>query len=122
MTDAIAASAPSPEISEPALRPTVPQKKARPIPSSVKTAIKALQSGKAKNLVQAAKVAGVSREYFSRTLSARPDIIESGHNRARRLIAVGAWVATPQMLELVRSKSSRTSFEVCRYLLGVAGI
>lgn len=108
---------PQPAIAEPA-----PQKKARPIPGKIKAAIEALQSGKAKSLTQAAKAAGITREYFSRTLSARPDVVEWGHNRARRLIAAGTWIATPQMLALAHSGSSRTSFEVCRYLLGIAGI
>ncbi len=67
--------APSPAIAEPALRPTVPQKKARPIPGKIKIALEAMLAGKARNLTQAAKAAGISREYLSRTLSARPDIV-----------------------------------------------
>jgi hypothetical protein len=55
--------------------PTVPQLRARPILRRIKDALEAMLSGKARNLTQAAKAAGISREYLSRTLSARPDVV-----------------------------------------------
>jgi hypothetical protein len=114
--------APSPEIAAPAVCPTMPQKKARPIPRKIKAAIEAVQSGKAKNWTAGAKAAGISREYLSRTLSARPDIIEWAQNRAKRLMALGVCIATPKMIELVHSNSQRVAFEASRHIQACAGI
>jgi hypothetical protein len=114
------APAPSPDL--PPVRPTVPAPKARPIPRKIKAAIEAVQSGKAKNWTAGAKAAGISREYLSRTLSARPDIIEWAQNRAKRLMALGVCIATPKMIELVHSNSQRVAFEASRHIQACAGI
>ena len=80
----------------------------RRIPRKIKDALEAMLSGKAKNLTQAAKAAGISREHLSRTLSARPEIVVWAENRARRVLGIGATVAAAKMLELVHSNSSRS--------------
>ena len=101
---------------------TAPHPRARPIPRKVRDAIEAMQSGKAKNLAQAAKCAGVSRQYLSQTLSKRPDVVQWATNRMARILGIGASVAGAQMLELTHSSSSRVSFEASRHLLVLAGI
>jgi hypothetical protein len=114
------APAPSPDL--PAARPTVPVPKARPIPKKIRNALEAMLAGKAKNLIAAAKVAGISREYLSRTLSARPDIVTWVQARAARTLGIGASVAAAKMLELIFSNSSRTSFEASRHVLALSGL
>ena len=81
-----------------------------------------MQSGKAKNLTQAAKCAGISRVHLSRTLSRRPDVIVWATNRMARTLGIGASVAGAQMLELIHSNSSRVAFEASRHVLALAGI
>lgn len=112
-----------PNFAPPAPVPTTaPKPKARPIPKKVKIAVEAMLAGKARNLTQAAKAAGISREYLSRTLSARPDIVVWAQNRAARVLGIGASVAAAKMLELLNSNSSRVQFESSRFVLGAAGI
>lgn len=101
---------------------TAPHPRARPIPRKVRDAIEAMQSGKAKNLAQAAKCVGVSRQYLSQTLSKRPDVVVWATNRMARILGIGASVAGAQMLELTHSSSSRVSFEASRHVLALAGI
>ena len=101
---------------------TAPHPRARPIPRKIKDAIEAMQSGKARNLTQAAKCAGISRVHVSRTLSRRPDIVTWADNRARRMLALGVSVAVPKILSLVHSSSQRVAFEASRHVLAVAGI
>lgn len=112
----------SPAVAEPAARPTVPQRKARPIPKKIRNAIEAMLAGKAKNLTTAAKAAGISREYLSRTLSARPDIVIWAQNRAARVLGIGASVAAAKMLALIHSSSQRVGFEASRHVLALAGL
>jgi hypothetical protein len=115
---------PTPAAERPAPAPAIaaPVKKARPIPGKIKTALEAMLVGKARNLTQAAKAAGISREYLSRTLSARPDIVVWAQNRAARVLGIGASVAAAKMLDLIHSNSSRVQFESSRHVLALAGI
>jgi hypothetical protein len=112
----------SPEFSAPVLPTTAPQPRARPIPRKIKDAIEAMLSGKARNLTQAAKVAGISREYLSRTLTNRPDVVEYAKNRAARVLGIGASVAAAKMMELIHSSSQRVGFEASRHVLALSGI
>jgi hypothetical protein len=111
------------EFSSPAVMPTTaPKPKARPIPRTIKDALETMLSGKARNLTQAAKSAGISREYLSRTLSARPGVVQYARDKAARVLGIGASVAAAKMLELLNSSSSRVQFESSRFVLGAAGI
>jgi hypothetical protein len=69
-----------------------------------------------------AKVAGISREYLSRTTSKRPDITAWAQSRTARVLGLGASIAAAKMLELIHSDSSRTSFEASRHVLALSGI
>ncbi len=110
----------TPAIDVPALRPA-PLPKMRKPPPKIRAAIEAMLAGKAYNLTQAAKVAGTPREYLSRAWG-RPEVRAWATNKARRILDLGACVATPKMVELSQSSSQRVSFEAARHLLAIAGM
>jgi hypothetical protein len=107
----------------PALPTTAPQpKKARPIPKTIEAAFSALLSGEAKNLTQAAKVAGCSREYLSRFLSRRPDAVTLLQQRSARVLGVASTVAAARMAALIHAESEHVSYRAAEHVLGVSGI
>ena len=113
-----------PQFTPPAPVPTTtPQpKKARPIPRTIQDVIEALVSGKAKNLTDAAKLVGVSREYCSRFLSKRPDAVTYMQQRAARVLGVASTVAAARMAALIHAESEHVSFRAAEHVLGVSGI
>jgi hypothetical protein len=84
--------------------------------------IEALVSGKAKNLTEAAKLVGVSREYCSRFLSKRPDAVTYMRERAARVLGVASTVAAARMAALIHAESEHVSFRAAEHVLGVSGI
>jgi hypothetical protein len=113
-----------PEFSPPALAsaPAPKPKKARPIPRTIQDVIEALVSGRAKNLTEAAKGVGVSREYCSRFLSKRPDAVTYMQQRAARVLGVASTVAAARMAALIHAESEHVSFRAAEHVLGVSGI
>jgi hypothetical protein len=103
-------------------RPLVPAPKRRPIPRTIQDVIEALVSGKAKNLTEAAKLVGVSREYCSRFLSKRLDAVTYMQQRAARVLGVASTVAAARMAALIHAESEHVSFRASEHVLGVAGI
>jgi hypothetical protein len=77
---------------------------------------------RAKNLTEAAQMAGCSREYLSRTLSRRPDVIGYMQQRAARVLGVASTVAAARMAALIHAESEHVSFKASEHVLGVAGI
>jgi hypothetical protein len=113
----------SSEFSPPASPTTATQpKKARPIPKTIEAAFSALLDGGAKNLTQASKVAGCSREYLSRFLSRRPDAVTLLQQRAARVLGVASTVAAARMAALIHAESEHVSFRAAEHVLGVSGI
>jgi hypothetical protein len=78
--------------------------------------------GKQKNLTEAARLVGVSREYCSRFLSKRPDAVAYMQQRAARILGVASTVAAARMAALIHAESEHVSFRASEHVLGVAGI
>jgi hypothetical protein len=95
--------------------------KLRKPPPRVRDAIHAYVSGRAKTKTAAAKIAGISREYFERSLS-QPHVSEYLRARALREVATSAGRAAARLNQLIDSGSERVAFEATRFSLGVAGI
>jgi hypothetical protein len=113
------APAPSPAFAAPLPR-TALQRKMRKPPPKVRAAIYAyVFRGKTKTA--AAKIAGISREYFERSLSL-PHVAEYLRVRAASKVASSAGRAAARLDELIDSRSERVAFEATRFSLGVAGI
>ena len=112
----------SPAIAEPTPRPTAPPKKARRIPRKVIEATEVLLDGRAKNLTQAAKLVGCSREYLSRVLSQRPDCVQYMREKAARVLGVAVPVAAARMANLIHAESEHVSYRASEHVLGVAGL
>ena len=78
-------------------------------------------SGRARTLTIAAKRAGISREYFSRSL-ALPHVAAFLRDKAARVVAMGAGRAAARLNQLLDSKSEHVSLDAAKFSLGVAGI
>lgn len=115
---------PAPARDEPAMRPATPSKKVkvRRIPRKIVEVTEILLRGDANNLTQASKIAGVSREYISRTLSARADCVEYMRTRAARALGVAVPVAAARMAQLLHAESEHVSYRASEHVLAVAGI
>jgi hypothetical protein len=100
---------------------TLPEPKRRRVPPKVKAAIEALVSGKARNLTQAAKVAGAAREYISRSLT-EAHCAAYLRDRAAKQVAIGAGRASARIVSLLDAKSEHVSFDASKHVLAVAGI
>jgi hypothetical protein len=93
----------------------------RRIPPRVREAIDAYVSGRARSITAAAKKAGLSREYLSRSLS-QPHIAEFLRQKAARVVAMGAGRAAARIMELIDADSEHVSFDASKHVLAVAGI
>jgi transposase-like protein len=103
-------------------QPALPApKRTRRIPPRVREAIDAYVSGRARSITAAAKKAGLSREYLSRSLS-QPHVAEFLRQKAARVVAMGAGRAAARLNELINSKSDHVSLDATRLSLGIAGI
>lgn len=101
--------------------PTPAEPRRRRVPAKVKAAIEALVSGKARNLTAAAKAAGASREYISRSLTL-PHCANYLRDRAAKAVAVGAGRAAARLVGLLDAKSEHVAFDAARHTLAIAGI
>jgi hypothetical protein len=101
--------------------PTLPEQKPRRVPPKVRQAINEYVSGRARTKEQAAKTAGISREYFSRSCGL-PHVAAYLRDQAARHIATGAARAAAKMVELMEAKNGRVAHDSAKFVLGVAGI
>jgi hypothetical protein len=99
----------------------LPAQRRRRIPPPVRAAVDAYVSGRAKNLTAAAKAAGISREYLSRSLSL-PHVAEFLRQKAARVVAMGAGRAAARIMELIDADSEHVSFDASKHVLSIAGI
>lgn len=99
----------------------MPEQRKRPIPKRVREAIDHYVTGRARTLTAAAKMASISREYFSRSLSL-PHVASFLREKAARQVAMGAGRAAARLNQLLDSKSEHVSLEATKFSLGVAGI
>jgi phage terminase small subunit len=87
----------------------------------VREAIDHYVSGRARTITAAAKKAGLSREYLSRSLS-QPHVAAFLRDKASRVVALGAGRAAARLNQLLDSKSEHVSLDAAKFSLGVAGI
>jgi hypothetical protein len=121
LAPAVTTPAPSPAIAAPAKQPA-PQKKARHIPRKIVEMTDLLLDGRAKNVADAARQVGCSREYLSRTLSERPDCVAYMQQRAARTVGVASAAAAARMASLIHAGSEHVAFRASEHVLGVSGI
>jgi len=98
-----------------------PKKHSRRVPLKVRAAIDHYVGGRARTITAAAKKAGLSREYLSRSLS-QPHVAAFLRDKAARVVAMGAGRAAARLNELIDSKSDHVSLDATRLSLGIAGI
>lgn len=102
--------------------PALPAPERRRLPPpKVREAIDHYTTGRARTVAMAAKMAGLSREYLSRSLS-QPHIAAFLRDKAARVVSVGAGRAAARLNQLLDSKSARVSLDAAKFSLGVAGI
>jgi HEAT repeat protein len=121
LAPAITSPAPSPAVAEQATRPTVPQPKMRKPPPRVRAAIDALVTGQCRTKKAAAKLAGISREYFSRSFQ-NPAVVQYAMEASRRAASMGVMRAVAVLDELLDSRSERVRLETAKHLAGIGGI
>ncbi len=100
---------------------TAPEQRRRPIPKAIREACEALVSGRAKNLTAAAKLAKISREHLSRSLS-QSHVAEYLRQRAARTVAIGSGRAAARIIELLDAKSEHVALEASHRVLAISAI
>ena len=93
----------------------------RPISRRIKAACDALVNGDVKTIGQAAAKANLSREHLSRELS-KPHIAAYLHQKACRVLAIGASRAAAVKMELLDGGSEHVRNDASTFVLGLAGI
>lgn len=101
--------------------PRKPREKKRTVPKKVRAAITALNNGTAKTVKKAAESAGISREYFSRSMS-KPHVAEYMRTMSARTIALASGRAAAVKVDLLDCESSHVRNDASSFVLGVAGI
>lgn len=98
----------------------VSEQKPRRIPASVKRACDLLERGEAKTITDAAAMAGISREYLSRSLG-KGHIQGYLNSRARRRLALGVLRAAATKVELLDCDSLHVRNQASSDVLALAG-
>src|SRR4051812_43684961 len=102
-------------------RSSIMSEKSKPISVKVRAAIDAMVAGTARNITDAAAVAGVSREHLSRELS-KPHVTEHLRQKIKRTLAVGAARAGATKLALLDSPNEMVRDRASSFVLGLIGI
>jgi hypothetical protein len=99
---------------------TLPAPKPRKPSRKVRDAVGLLCDGKARNIADAARKVGLTREALSRACSAYPEYIKE---KAARAVAVSSARAAGRLGELInRSRSEKVGLDASKFALQVAGI
>jgi hypothetical protein len=91
------------------------------ITKTVRIAVDAMVSGRAKNQKEAAEQAGIWPENLSRALQ-KPHVIEFLERRSRRALALATARAAAVKVELLESPSEHVRNEASSYVLALQGI
>lgn len=104
----------------PATASTEKPAKPKPISQKIRAAIDAMVSGDAKDITAAAKVAGISREHFSRSLG-KAHISKLLHEKIARNLNINAAKAGATKVDLLTSPNDMVRDRASSYLLQLAG-
>jgi hypothetical protein len=98
-----------------------PREKKRPVPRKVRSAIAFLNNGTVKTITEAAEKAGITREYFSRSMSL-PHVVAYMNTISARTMALATGRASAVKVDLLDCDSSHVRNDASTFVLGVAGI
>ena len=101
--------------------PTGKREKKRLPPKRVRAAIAALNNGTAKTITDAAALAGISRQYFYRSMKL-PHVSEFARAMSASTLALATGRAAAVKVDLLDCESSHVRDSASSFVLGCAGI